>query len=210
MGRYDLLFQDFERPLGPADGVAPQVIEASAGRLGVVVPEALCDFVRVAVNASDFTRAHDRFLDPGDWLLHDGKLVFAEENQAVVLYGVATMGSDADPPAFIVNNDEGALWREACPRCSEFIEVMLLWQAAFGGALAHTASAMLPVASEYALSSCWRRVGTVNTMSGYRKPGLAACVVDWDGGRRLFVGSTSAASLHSLGAELNLRFDDGC
>lgn len=207
-GRYRRAFSSLGRPLGRRDATPYGELLAVEKALGVRVPLALHEYYRVAGRANDFNCAHDRLLAPTDWSIDSRKLIFMEENQAVVLYGtIASSESEADPPAFMGMNDETGTWSKVNAECSTFLVTTLHWQAAFGGAMPYCGSAEVPQTLKKRLEQEWSFVGEVNEMRAYNKPGQAVCLLKWDSAWRVFVGVTGASELDALASELNLRWD---
>lgn len=205
---YPDLFQMLGRPLRPTDAVDPQAIAKAEQSLDTAAPQALRAFYLLAGNARDFTTVYDQFLPPADWSLQEGKLVFLEENQDVVRYGVDCGPAEGDdPPVWITTTGDATEWHPVCERCSEFIATMLVWQAGFGQALPHAASGLARPGTEAALTEGWRHVGTVNEMRAYVQPGRVACVVEWSDGLRVFVGALSEDSLRWLEDELDIALE---
>lgn len=205
---YPDLFQMLGRPLRPTDAVDPQAIAKAEQSLDTTAPQALRDFYLLAGNARDFTTVYDQFLPPADWSLQEGKLVFLEENQDVVRYGVdcgPTAGDD--PPVWITTTGDATEWHPVCERCSEFIATMLVWQCGFGEALPHGASGLAGPGTEAALEASWRFVGTVNEMRAFAQPGQVACLVEWSDGLRVFVGALSDEALWALEDALDVALE---
>lgn len=205
---YPELFQMLGRTLRPMDAVDPHAIDKAEQALDLAAPQALRDFYLLAGNARDFTAVYDQLLLPADWSLQEGKLVFVEENQDVVRYGV-DCGPDAgdDPPVWITTTGQATEWHRVCDSCSEFIATMLAWQCSFGEALPHGASGLAGPGTEAALKAGWHFVGTVNEMRAYLQPGHAACVVEWSDGLRVFVGAVSDDALWALEDALGLSLE---
>jgi hypothetical protein len=83
--QYRHAFMSLERPLRTRDGTPRKEILSAEKRLVLRAPTALREYCRVAGRADDFNCAHDRLLPPSDWRLESRRLVFMDENQAVVL-----------------------------------------------------------------------------------------------------------------------------
>ncbi len=126
--QYREAFASLARPLRPRDRTPANEIREAEKRLGVRAPAALCDYYRVAGRASDFNCVHDRLLPPADWFIDGGKLVFREENQAVVLYGTeANTDLVDDPLGFLGANNDSIRWQKVNERCFILLLVMLHW-----------------------------------------------------------------------------------
>lgn len=206
---YPDLFQMLGRALRPTDATDPHAITKAEQALDIAAPRALREFYLLAGNAHDLTTAYDQFLPPADWSVQGGKLVFLEENQDVVRYGVdcSTAAGD-DPPVWITTTGDATEWFRVCERCSEFIATMLVWQCTFGEALPHAASGLAGPGTEPALQARWRPVGTVNDMRAYVQPGHAACLVEWSDGMRVFVAALTEQALGALENALGVVLED--
>jgi hypothetical protein len=200
---YREMFEDLGRPLRKKDGTPASEIRRAEKRLGVVAPIPLKEFYAVAGRACDFHSANDRFLPPDRWEVVAGKLVFLEENQAVVIYGTALEGND--PPAYMAVNDEPVRWMKETPNCSNFLLVTLCWAAAYGGGVA--VSGWAPVGSRFrkVLDEAWGYVGTVNRMRAYRREGATACFLKWTDRWQIHVAARDAGRLEALSTELGLN-----
>ncbi|MBN9119239.1 MAG: hypothetical protein J0I06_08770 [Planctomycetes bacterium] len=124
----------FGRPFSDKDGVPGSDLDGVPERAGYELPEALYDFYAVLGNCADVTEPHNRFYRPGGFDRRDGKLIFCEENQAVVYWGYdADQGWAADPPVYQGVNGDTLEWFVEDGRCSAFLAGMIYWQALNGG-----------------------------------------------------------------------------
>jgi hypothetical protein len=180
-------------------------IARAENRLGVHLPAALRSFYRNAGHATDFTTVYDRFLSPDDWRLSAGKVVFMVENQEVVAYGTDARLPSDDPPVAMTSGDDGAEWSTVCSSCSEFLDVMLHWEGAFGGAMPHTALGIARPKSLSTLERNWIAVGEVNEMRAFRRAGCAACCVQWQDEWRVYLGAVSPQQLTDAAEALELQ-----
>ena len=110
------------------DGASDARIRRAETRLGLALPAALRDYYLVAGLASE-NREHNRLFMPEELLAESGHLVFMEENQAVVHWGIPLVApSKADPTVWQrVNGDRPQWFSEELP-FSEFILKNLAWQ----------------------------------------------------------------------------------
>lgn len=206
--RYRRAFQTLGRRLEHEDAFSDDEILAAERRLGVRIPKALADFYRAAGRAADYTSVFNSVRVPSALTMQSGKLVFMEENQAVVLWGTDAGDEPSDdPPAYQATNDEPLVWERVNERCSVFLIVMLHWEASFGGAMpcANTASADEELVG--VRERKWSFVGEVNGMRAYNKPGAAICFLKWEDGWRIFAGSTSDAGMSAIATELGIEWD---
>jgi hypothetical protein len=205
---YREMFEDLGRPLRKKDGTPASEIRRAEKRLGVVTPAPLKEFYAVAGRASDFHSGDDRFLPPDRWEVAAGKLVFLEENQAVVIYGTDLEGDD--PPAYMAVNDEPVRWKKETPNCSTFLLVTLCWAAANGGGVAASGCSIVGRGFREVLDETWAYVGTVNRMHAYRREGATACFLKWTDHWRVYVAARDERRLEALSSEFGMNLTAGC
>ncbi|MHC5538950.1 SMI1/KNR4 family protein, partial [Singulisphaera rosea] len=149
--RLESTFATLARPLTPGDGEPEANIAGAEDRLGLKLPPALRAYYRLAGRFDQFNRAHNRLLRPEEWTVDGGKLVFLEENQCVVFWGVeASRSPDDDPPVYQGPNDleQPTEWYLEHGTCSEFLLVTLHLQAVWGGYESTGGSDVTPEALE--------------------------------------------------------------
>ena len=76
-------------PLAPGDGVAEAEIAAAEARLGLKLPTVLREFYALVGRRKDINAVHNRLISLEESEVDQDRLVFYEENQAVVLWGVS-------------------------------------------------------------------------------------------------------------------------
>jgi len=86
--RLNSTFATLVRPLTPEDGQSEMSISDPETRLGLKLPAVLRDYYLLAGRFDRFNRAHNELRRPDEWSVDGGKLVFLEENQCVVFWGV--------------------------------------------------------------------------------------------------------------------------
>jgi hypothetical protein len=86
-------------PLTEADGWDDPALDAAETRLGVTLPVAVREAYALFGRRTDLTGNQDEFLEPKQLHLHDGLLVFRDENQGAARWGVRLDGPD--PAVFI-------------------------------------------------------------------------------------------------------------
>jgi hypothetical protein len=183
-------------------------IKAAEKRLGIRLPQALHDYYQVAGRERRFNRIFNRLLAPNEWFVDADKLVFMEENQAVVLWATAASLEPGDaPPAYQGVNGEPVEWYVEHERLSTFLVVMLYWQGAFGGAMRHCGTATVREELVEALDRDWTFVGEVNEMRAYGRPGQAVCFLRWEDSWRVFAGAISKSGLEDIAEELGIRWE---
>lgn len=205
--QYRAAFSNLGRPLKNEDAVSEEEISAVETRLSCTFPASLRDFVCVAGRADDFFGAFDRLISLEEWFVDDGKLGFMEENQAVVLWAVALDGSE-DPPIFQATNEAPLTWDEVSARCSEFLMIMLHFEASFGGAMPYCGSAMVKPRTRALLDKEWNFVGEMTEMRAYHQTGCALCFTKWDGDWQIFAGATEQSTLDEIAKKLKIKFEN--
>jgi hypothetical protein len=205
---YEQVFCDLGRPLRSSDGEPEKSIRREESRLGIAIPAALRTFYRVAGRATDFNAVCDRFRPPSEWTLDGNHLIFAEEQQVVVLYGVRIDKPElTDPPVLMATRSSSLLWYKVSASVSEFASVYMLWNATFGGAMECVGSALATRGVAAKLRRDWLCIGEVNRMRAYLQPSRAACYLKWNDGWRVFVGTCSEADMCIVANELGIALE---
>ncbi|MCO6005558.1 hypothetical protein NE236_11260 [Actinoallomurus purpureus] len=95
-------------PLTEADGWDDAALTAVETRLGITLPAAVREAYSLFGRRTDLTSNRDELLEPKQLYVHDGLLVFRDEDQGAARWGVRLDG--ADPAVFIRPDldDEGA------------------------------------------------------------------------------------------------------
>jgi hypothetical protein len=127
----------------PRDGVREQRLVRAEKRLGLALPAALRDYYLLAGAAAE-NREHNLLFAPEELIVEEGRLMFMEENQAVVTWGLPLgPGKRADPTVWQrVNSDRPEWYSEELP-FSVFVLENLAWQR--GRELGRTARALQDV-----------------------------------------------------------------
>ncbi|HKB37205.1 MAG TPA: hypothetical protein VKD72_12185, partial [Gemmataceae bacterium] len=163
---YQEVIEALTRPLTLEDGVPEPEITAAGHRLGVRLPGALREYYLIAGRFEQLNGAHNRLLTPHDWFADAGKLVFMEENQKVVFWGIPNGDvPDDDPPVLQGVNvpNHPIEWHPEHGCCSEFLLLMLHWQACCGG-MPCTGSADISTAALACIQAEWRFIGELSGM----------------------------------------------
>jgi len=208
---YRGIFKNFGYPLTTRSGVAPPVLDAAEKRLGVRLPTALREYYLVAGAERRFNTCFQRLLPPSKLWIDGRRLVFMEENQSVVFWGIASKASNqVDPTVFQGINDEPIAWYVENRKCSIFLSVILHYQAVNGG-LRHCARADAPEKSDYRFKrQGWTYYGEDNGLKAYSRPNQVVCLMS-PGDVPLPTGSVLAGgktrkALEAIGTEIGLEF----
>lgn len=213
---YSGLFARLGFPLGQHDGVPETELAEAENKLGICMPQALKDYYLVAGNEKVLNHSFNRLCRPDDWEVHSGKLIFFEENQTVVVWGVSETKEPAqDPLVYQCPLVRGELdkWysQETC--CSNFLKFMIHLQAAYGGGMPFTASGPAPEDLAVKLRLSWSFGGENGGMQAYSIQNRVVCLMkcrvcpgaekEW----RLFGGAKTKDELTAVAAELEINWD---
>lgn len=106
-------------PLTAADGWDDAALDEAETRLGVPLPAAVREAYRLFGRRDDLTRTRDELLEPKQLYVHDGLLVFRDEDEGAARWGVETSGDD--PPVMIradLGDEEAERWEPWLDRFS--------------------------------------------------------------------------------------------
>lgn len=113
------------RPLTPEDGQL---------ELALPLPPALADYYALAGRLDSINQAHNRLLALECLHIEQGMLIFMEENQEVVYWGIREQDLQMpDPIVYQGNHGETIEWFSEEMRVSEWLPMMAFWQAVNGG-----------------------------------------------------------------------------
>jgi len=202
------------------DGCASADIDGAEKRLQVKIPLSLREYYLLSGWEKRINQFHNRLLAPEKWFIESDHLVFMEENQWVLYWGIsAHEGPKTDAPVFQGVNlrIKGIQWHAEHDSCFIFLNAMAIWHASFGGAAANTA--MGYVEEERArrtLDENWILVGEVNAMRAYKKGRQAACFLKWEDllqrrhnlpAWRVSAAAATAADLEQLKTTLRAQWE---
>jgi hypothetical protein len=116
------------RKLTVADGLKGSQVVSAERRLNLKLPLALREYYEVAGKLSINTD-HNKLYSPPDLLVREGKLLFMEENQAVVFWGMDLKElGQLDPEVFQAANVDELVWYSEERKFSDWIIKVLEWQ----------------------------------------------------------------------------------
>jgi hypothetical protein len=203
--RFRGLLSDIIGRASRGHGYPARSVEAAETRLGLRLPEPLRDYY-LSVGRHKINRAHNRLWPPDALAVSQGRLVFMEENQCVVFWGVRGGSPAADPVVSQTTDLEEGDW-VAESACSQFLPAMLCWQAV-GGGLPHIgySEPLDQVAVRRSLRG-WPRVGRIQDLSAFVREGQVVCVIREGESALLHIGARSRRDFQALesglGVELN-------
>lgn len=213
---YSSLFAKLGFPLGKHDGIPAAELADAETRLRIRLPQALMDYYLVAGKEKVLNHSFNRLCPPDDWEVHSGDLVFFEENQTVVVWGVPVSNETEENPIVyqcpLVRGDPDKWYSEEV-RCSDFLKFMIHLQAAYGGGMPFTASARIVDDLSAKLKSSWWFGGEVGGMQAYSTENRVVCLTKWRDlftdtkGWRLFGGAKTKDELTAIAAELGIGWE---
>jgi hypothetical protein len=108
-----------------------------------------------------------------------------------------------DPPVLQGVNvkDQPIEWHPEHGSCSEFLLIMLHWQAVCGG-MAFTAGADIPPMTLSRIRASWALVGEMGGMLAFARDGGAACVIGEGEALQLFVAGRTEHDFNLIDGEL--------
>jgi hypothetical protein len=175
-------------------GYPRREIEAAETRLGFGIPATLRDYY-LSVGRHELNRVHNRLWSPDELEMHDRRLVFQEENQCVMYWGVRRTTA-ADPVVSQTMDLDDAEWRREV-RCSLFLPSMLCYYAA--GWMPHTGyTDELPHAAARRLVRGWPSAGRSGVHSAFARPGQVVTVEEAGGGVVVRLGTRSRRDYETL------------
>jgi hypothetical protein len=124
------------RLYGPALALRPESeeeIRRGEAILERPLPKVLSDYYRFSGHGDRLNQVQDRLLAPTRLQSRDGAVVFYDENQGVVRWGVLEIDwNQDDPPVYYAANESKLEWKFDHARLSDFFVTMAYWQAVNG------------------------------------------------------------------------------
>jgi hypothetical protein len=128
-----LVPQYLGRPWSPRDGVEVDRLSHAERRLGHPLPAVLHALYGTVGALEELCLVHNRLLSPDELVLAEDHLIFMEENQGVVSWGVRAADLQrADPEAWQRNNARPIAWFSEEKTVSNLFASMLAWYAEIG------------------------------------------------------------------------------
>jgi hypothetical protein len=203
------------------DACSAADIEDAERRLAVSLPRSLKEYYLVAGREKRINQFHNRLLPPEKLWIDSERVVFMEENQWVVYWGVPALRetkSDAAVFQGVNRRDKGIEWHPEADSCPTFLNVMAVWHASFGGAAAHTAVGYVDQSTTRAmLDEQWKLIGEVNAMRAYKQSGRAVCFLKWEDliqkhrklpAWRVFAAAANSDELEQLKASVQAQWEE--
>ena len=212
---YRSLFARLGFPLSKRHGMSGAQLDRAEIRLASRLPKALRDYYLVAGREKILNHSFNGLCSPSEWEVHSGKLIFMEENQTVVVWGIPISKRPAqDPTVFQCPLVQGELdkWYSEQTRCSDFLKFMVHLQAAYSGGMPFTASAPMAEDPSVIFNSSWLFGGEVNGMRAYSMQDRVVCVTKWQEfgsdkkSWRVFGGAKTKDGITVVGTEFGISW----
>jgi hypothetical protein len=207
--RYRAAFGSLGFPLRQPDGLKTEALKLM-NLEGVHLPFALHEYFLVAGNEAVLNQSFNRLLEPRSVFVDAGRIVFMEENQGVVYWGIKPDGTDNPVVEQGLNIEGKAIeWHSEDTDCAGFLEAMLYWQAGFGGGLKYPVQASVDPDFAARLEASFRFVGRIGEMQAFARDGCAITFLKWfDDEYRVFAGFSKKKLQTAVGQELGLIWEE--
>jgi hypothetical protein len=209
---YRSIFEMLGCPLTKGTAMSSEELARAEKRLGTSVPTALRDYCLVAGRERRLNTCYHRLLSPAEWWVDQRRLIFMQENQSVLWWGVSTRGHETnDPSVWQGINDEPITWLRESRHLSEFLASILCYQAVRGG-LPYCGAADAPENSNYRLDDEWTYFGEVGGAKTYGRANQAIClemiILPFVDKPRitLSAGAKTKRDLQAIANDLGVRF----
>ncbi|RUS95920.1 hypothetical protein DSM106972_089330 [Dulcicalothrix desertica PCC 7102] len=117
----------FGSPLQTSDGLGDELVQVKLQQLGLNIPKALVQYYAVA-GLHWINKEHNRLRDLEELEWFDDKLVFIDENQWVVYWGISKTDLHApNPTVWCGTNGNVIQWYDDGCKCAQFIMAMWEW-----------------------------------------------------------------------------------
>lgn len=116
------------REINKVDGIRENDLEEILTKKNLVLPQSLKDYYEIG-GKLDINKEHNILYDPTELEIIDGYLVFAEENQRVVIWGIPEPDlTSSDPIVYQGQEYQEIDWYSEEKTFSQFIIEMWKWQ----------------------------------------------------------------------------------
>jgi len=121
------------RDLRASDGISEATLRATERRLRLRLPRSLRHYYRRTGRCDPLNRVHNQLRSPIDLCVDDGFLVFMDENQSVVSWGLRLDRiTEEDPVVWQRNNTPPVAWYSERKRFVAFLRSMFNWYSRHG------------------------------------------------------------------------------
>lgn len=190
------------------DGITEQYLSRFERKMKFRLPMALRQYYLVAGNEEEFNDACSRLLPPAEWYFDSNRLVFMEDDEGAIVWGVDLVKRPPqNPPVFCGVNEDTIEWHVDCEQSSIFLTTMLYWQGTYGGAMPSIGTVAAPEQLRERLDAEWSFAGQVTSIRAYSRFSQVVCLAKSDTEWRLFAGASSNSTLSRIAHELGVKWD---
>ncbi|HXG12142.1 MAG TPA: hypothetical protein VNK04_20475 [Gemmataceae bacterium] len=206
---YRTIYATFGYPLVERQGMSSEELAAVEKRLDVQVPAALRAYYLVAGRERRFNTCHHRLLKPQKWSIDKRRLIFMEENQRVLWWGVSIRNPDSDDPSVWQGvNDDEITWVREHRRCSEFLGFILHYQAVNNG-FPFCSMADAPDRFDYDFEeNGWTYYGEIGAVRAYSRSNQVVCLqppaLPFMDALQVLAGAKTKRDLQAIGDDLGM------
>lgn len=109
------------------DGFKDDEILKAENRLGISFNKSLKEFYSTIGNVEELTKIHNEILHPDSVYIEDGYLIFMEENQGVVSWGLRLEENNLSEPIVWQRNNTENTWYSEELNMVKLLESMFNW-----------------------------------------------------------------------------------
>jgi hypothetical protein len=115
-----------------ADGLSGKVVDRAEARLGIKLPSPLKSFYLTAGAVPELCTIHNIIFEPKDLGFEDGYLIFMDEDQSVVSWGIKKRDLRKADPIIWQRNNTSDEWYSEKKTLVELLESMFDWYESLG------------------------------------------------------------------------------
>ncbi len=116
-----------QRPWTSEDGIKENEIDQSESKLGLKLPSVMRDIYACIGNSKELLSSHNRFFSPEKLEIENGYLIFMEENQSVVSWGIKLSEIANQNPIVWQRNNTENVWYSEEKTLTELLSSMFEW-----------------------------------------------------------------------------------
>lgn len=131
----DTVIKILGRQPEPSEGLSPDAINSAESKLGVKLPPVLREFYQSVGKMPIFTDAFEFFAQPKQIYIKSNKLIFLEENQAMLSWGIDLNEINSDEVKVyhspnIGEAEKNVVWHTETLLLPDFLEMIMYYQVA--------------------------------------------------------------------------------
>lgn len=201
LGTYQKTLARLGRRLGPKDGCSEREIARAETHLGVRLPGVLRGFYLHAGRLANFNDTHDRLIPLQQLRIVNKALLFYEENQCGLFWGIRLRDVDhEDPPVVQAENQPKLVWKAFQDCLSSFLNMMLYWQSA-NGALPYGGVGTLGKRDMRKIEKGWPLILAFEALRVFSRDGQVICLV---GKEDIHAAARSSAQFDDISSALDV------